>query len=186
MRGEQADGTPQKRGLSGSSPHARGADQLQYQMAVPFGIIPACAGSRKPSLPAAARNRDHPRMRGEQGRYRRGNGKRAGSSPHARGAVAVPVEWPIVGRIIPACAGSSFARRRVPGWDWDHPRMRGEQTKKILIAGGSLLHGLPNFNEFLIELFRGQTIVFRTMCIACMDSEMRQKRRQLVVRYIFH
>ena len=49
-----------------------------------------------------------------------------GSSPHARGALAWGECRRIVGRIIPACAGSTPTASSPSTSKWDHPRMRGE------------------------------------------------------------
>ena len=48
-----------------------------------------------------------------------------GSSPHARGppATSQPATGPA--RIIPACAGSTIARKAIAEAEKDHPRMRG-------------------------------------------------------------
>ena len=56
-----------------------------------------------------------------------------GSSPHARGA---PIGLHAVDEargIIPACAGSTPARRGAWRRPWDHPRMRGEHS---FVMGG--------------------------------------------------
>ena len=93
--------------MTGSSPHARGA---QVQGRVPVqgqGIIPACAGST--SLPSRSwsRRRDHPRMRGEHGGRRAQLLPDSGSSPHARGALRRQRQRGSRAGIIPACAGST-------------------------------------------------------------------------------
>ena len=51
---------------------------------------------------------------------------RAGSSPHTRGARPRASVLSVELRIIPAYAGSTFARRNVSRRDQDHPRIRGE------------------------------------------------------------
>ncbi len=66
-----------------------------------------------------------------------------GSSPHARGTLAVWCRRHAVGGIIPACAGntvSSAQARQCPG---DHPRMRGEHEAKpdaMRVNAGSSPH----------------------------------------------
>ena len=66
MRGEQAKGEDLRGVAEGSSPHARGADLRANIAALPPGIIPACAGSRKHLTWCGKLALDHPRMRGEQ------------------------------------------------------------------------------------------------------------------------
>ena len=89
-------------------------------------IIPAYAGSTTISTCGAGTRADHPRIRGEHylaGRLRFGA---AGSSPHTRGAPLLFLSGVVAGRIIPAYAGSTGRRRRVPPCLRDHPRIRGE------------------------------------------------------------
>ena len=110
----------------GSSPHARGARAGRDEPARAAGLIPACAGSTRRRGRSRGSGWAHPRMRGEH-RY----GVREvfiplGSSPHARGAPATAETHRIRGGLIPACAGSTSRRARLPRPAWAHPRMRGE------------------------------------------------------------
>ena len=126
MRGEHAEGSRMAEGLTGSSPHARGAHQLAGTSQEQAGIIPACAGStprRRGPCPAA---RDHPRMRGEHHRMKVRHVLRRGSSPHARGALVRPQVRRLRAGIIPACAGSTMDGLGGHHAHRDHPRMRGE------------------------------------------------------------
>ena len=52
-----------------------------------------------------------------------------GSSPHARGALALLNRAGFGKGIIPACAGSTHVVVCELYWRGDHPRMRGEHTK---------------------------------------------------------
>ena len=52
--------------------------------------------------------------------------RRRGSSPHARGALTLPMPRTQHSRIIPACAGSTITRPSARRRCRDHPRMRGE------------------------------------------------------------
>ncbi len=69
MRGEQALNDPLNCRSGGSSPHARGAAQKEYDRERRGWIIPACAGSSAAMAIFCLANKDHPRMRGEQTNY---------------------------------------------------------------------------------------------------------------------
>ena len=135
MRGEHKAARRIVPHIRGSSPHARGAlgnrDVLRFKR----GIIPACAGSTRPSRPRRAALRDHPRMRGEHGFLFCGSGSSPGSSPHARGAQGQGEGREADAGIIPACAGSTRCEpaSRAPGKD--HPRMRGEHFRPVAVLG---------------------------------------------------
>ena len=110
----------------GSSPHVRGAPGLGLDACPVVGIIPACAGSTCFRAGGYACRRDHPRMCGE---HSMGSCSRRGcwgSSPHVRGAPALPSTSSMVIGIIPACAGSTLETIRYQHAMWDHPRMCGE------------------------------------------------------------
>ena len=107
MRGEHAPLSGTRRCMGGSSPHARGARPHRACPIQGTGIIPACAGSTPKSSGKTRCGRDHPRMRGEHtGESPSGCGP-PGSSPHARGALAVNEQIVVKLGIIPACAGST-------------------------------------------------------------------------------
>ena len=127
MRGEQTKAGGNVGGDAGSSPHARGAVRHLLLRHRPDGIIPACAGSRTVDSGCTITIKDHPRMRGEQRTPQSESRSPAGSSPHARGAVAIRRADVARYRIIPACAGSSVPPAERTHRRWDHPRMRGEQ-----------------------------------------------------------
>ena len=66
-----------------------------------------------------------------------------GSSPHARGARAVPALGEQQRGIIPACAGSTGEVFFPKGTEEDHPRMRGEHRipyKVTVVDEGSSPH----------------------------------------------
>ena len=113
---------------AGSSPHTRGAHTSIRSIAARTGIIPAYAGSTRPTRWMGGRWRDHPRIRGEHVRFGDFCLRDRGSSPHTRGAlygVAGVVED---ARIIPAYAGSTFVLVISVSGIGDHPRIRGEHT----------------------------------------------------------
>ena len=112
----------------GSSPRARGQPIIFSSSRGGSRIIPACAGStRCPPTPPAPGG-DHPRVRGVNYPLLHVPRATAGSSPRARGQLSVRVRVVDQGRIIPACAGSTFTEEirhhRFP----DHPRVRGVNT----------------------------------------------------------
>ena len=115
----------------GSSPHTRGAPCRPRRIPALRGIIPAYAGSTLPGSPRSQPRRDHPRIRGEHYGSARGDLLAQGSSPHTRGAPAItPSSLPTAG-IIPAYAGSTRRQCRASQTRWDHPRIRGEHSKRI-------------------------------------------------------
>ena len=73
----------------------------------------------------------HPRMRGDQGFVVLVVIGLIGSSPHARGSEIWPSAQAETGRFIPACAGiSSLDCGVVVPWQV-HPRMRGDQVRRV-------------------------------------------------------
>ena len=110
----------------GSSPHVRGARGFPRVGCANLRIIPACAGSTSHGAPRSTRAWDHPRMRGEHSCSLMLLMASLGSSSHARGARKHNNASALLGRIIPACAGSTPSRCRGRFQLWDHPRMRGE------------------------------------------------------------
>ena len=121
MRGE--DGTRGLGGCSGS------------------GITPACAGKTGDLLDQGGVGQDHPRMRGEDGPGEGLKDGRSGSPPHARGRRHLRIRSARAFRITPACAGKTFLFRFVSLFEWDHPRMRGEDAAAN--ATTSIVAGSP-------------------------------------------
>ena len=79
-------------------------------------------------------SRDHPRIRGEHDGDLSRISHVAGSSPHTRGALDEPGDGHGGLRIIPAYAGSTTGRT---GWRplvRDHPRIRGEHLRAMVIV----------------------------------------------------
>ena len=126
MRGEHWRGFLVEPDTGGSSPHARGALDIELDMPVLVRIIPACAGSTYASSYQRHARRDHPRMRGEHILKIKTRTSIDGSSPHARGALGTRLSVRVFSGIIPACAGSTLADAAEELVDGDHPRMRGE------------------------------------------------------------
>ena len=94
-----------------------------------IGIIPAYAGSTQHASNRPVIAEDHPRIRGEHRGVKQYASKKAGSSPHTRGAqMRVERENNQAG-IIPAYAGSTRFIEDDSEEDEDHPRIRGEHVR---------------------------------------------------------
>ena len=110
----------------GSSPRMRGAlGELIVAIAL-VGIIPAYAGSTPRGPMPSGLCRDHPRVCGEHSHFRQWTASTGGSSPRMRGALADEIDAELLGRIIPAYAGSTARRRSRASSARDHPRVCGE------------------------------------------------------------
>ena len=114
----------------GSSPHARGTLLLTLEERRFNGIIPACAGNTTVPAFSAISYRDHPRMRGEHVITVQYNVSAEGSSPHARGTRVCAQLAVATWGIIPACAGNTPESSTAASPTTDHPRMRGEHSRK--------------------------------------------------------
>ena len=111
----------------GSPPHVRGRAVAGVARAAGVGITPACAGKSAVFYLSATEYGDHPRMCGEEQRYWRDGCFNWGSPPHVRGRVPQPVQFIVLGRITPACAGKSGGHSFPDHSQKDHPRMCGEE-----------------------------------------------------------
>ena len=113
-------------GLSGSSPHTRGALLPHLDPREVQRIIPAYAGSTSRRAARGCRCPDHPRIRGEHISDGSTANMSGGSSPHTRGARRRCRRSPSRPGIIPAYAGSTVAEQCTHWASSDHPRIRGE------------------------------------------------------------
>ena len=109
MRGVYAHAPVLFESPEGSSPHARGLPPAGQGRARVGRIIPACAGFTSPKCPCCRGASDHPRMRGVYASRYDSDGKRRGSSPHARGLLGEAAGHPLGDGIIPACAGFTLS-----------------------------------------------------------------------------
>ena len=123
----------------GSSPRARGAVNGAYGARCHVGIIPARAGSSRPIRTSGCAIWGHPRVCGEQSRFRSSAPLRSGSSPRVRGAGRHYPQADQPQGIIPACAGSRRGSRACGRPGRDHPRVCGEQ--EWVAAGGTERQG---------------------------------------------
>ena len=115
----------------GSPPLARGIQLWRQPSNLESGITPACAGNTTPSHDRNACLRDHPRLRGEYSMKKKKQAKIIGSPPLARGIRHYLKIKHNHRRITPACAGNTSHVRVRTSATRDHPRLRGEYTKKI-------------------------------------------------------
>ena len=127
VRGEQKVKPHVSGSRPGSPPRARGAGRRDHLREVAQRITPACAGSRRGSLPPRVRVRDHPRVRGEQRHFRRFRRIGPGSPPRARGAGGFLEGVATETGITPACAGSRHGARRGHGGTGITPACAGSR-----------------------------------------------------------
>ncbi len=116
--------------MQGSPPLARGIRAAERWRQQTQGITPACAGNTDTLCVTARSCRDHPRLRGEYEQGIRSRMEKAGSPPLARGILAVIMSCAVIARITPACAGNTYENGSSAYGCRDHPRLRGEYTKK--------------------------------------------------------
>ena len=117
----------------------RGAHIRSWRFTTRGRIIPADAGSTWPFAVAWQYTRDHPRGCGEHFEESSMAKLTVGSSPRMRGALFQCVTHPVLGRIIPADAGSTFWRQYYPRQFEDHPRGCGEHP--VLVSTICTLSG---------------------------------------------
>ena len=156
------------RRAGGSSPHTRGARGFHAAAVVDQRIIPAYAGSTDSFLSLEACDEDHPRIRGEHFSFRIGPGLLPGSSPHTRGALAMPARTRRGWGIIPAYAGSTTGSAAPGTSDADHPRIRGEHVAEMFkfpdhpgssphTRGAPLVDGVDQVLTRIIPAYAGST-----------------------------
>ena len=105
-RGERLPAEDFERLACGSSPRARGTDEIVDREALDVRFIPACAGNGISATPQESKVSVHPRVRGERSMSCRQDGGRPGSSPRARGTAFYFRRGIPELRFIPACAGN--------------------------------------------------------------------------------
>ena len=115
----------------GSSPLARGTQQLMTSRFNAWRFIPACAGNSDPGPRSEPEPSVHPRLRGEL------------QNPNSEKKDAI--------RFIPACAGNSCRIEKLTHPKTVHPRLRGEldelNTPRRLQKGSSpLARGTRDFS----------------------------------------
>ena len=97
-------------------------------------ITPACAGNRNLFVKFVRVNQDHPRVCGEQHNLNCQSMASQGSPPRVRGTEFAHCTSFRRSRITPACAGNSrsLLLRHMPSKD--HPRVCGEQLRRLRMA----------------------------------------------------
>ena len=132
MRGEYTATVGWLYNYEGSPPLARGILIMACGIQHKSGITPACAGNTGSATYDFYRTTDHPRLRGEYIVHVKYFGQQAGSPPLARGILCSPLQSPELSGITPACAGNTFSIYSHNAVSRDHPRLRGEYTKKSI------------------------------------------------------
>ena len=153
LRGEQFKTAALSGSPLGSPPLARGTVWSASTMYGLLRITPACAGNRHFQMARKQRLKDHPRLRGEQVKRKEGRSKMEGSPPLARGTEMRGHFGAESMGITPACAGNSPLCRPRSCARRDHPRLRGEQTKKRLVVPCILQYCFSFFNQFFVDMF---------------------------------
>ena len=134
-RGVYPDGDVAGHHLGGSSPLARGLLFLLRQVRQGGRIIPARAGFTMSGSVVSSSVADHPRSRGVYCAQDFHASRSFGSSPLARGLRPGARSPESSGRIIPARAGFTAARKGHRGRHQDHPRSRGVYAPRPGPAG---------------------------------------------------
>ena len=111
----------------GSSPRVRGTVARWPSRLCGRRFIPACAGNRLCSMWICWTSPVHPRVCGEQAISRFSYLAPDGSSPRVRGTVRTDLDFHVVLRFIPACAGNSLCVTFTSTKSPVHPRVCGEQ-----------------------------------------------------------
>ena len=113
-------------------PRMRGEDRLTFPASpAGRGSPPHARGRRHGDVALLAPEGDHPRMRGEDCTDVRTLPPACGSPPHARGRQVRRCFRPDASRLTPACAGKTLGGCAGGLPRWDHPRMRGEDTRLL-------------------------------------------------------
>ena len=110
LRGEQLHLIHYKSDAQGSPPLARGTERNFRGEISRTRITPACAGNSANWFCCQRCDRDHPRLRGEQGRAFAPQKITAGSPPLARGTDVPRCSFITWDRITPACAGNRLKK----------------------------------------------------------------------------
>ena len=111
---------------AGSSPLARGTLPADGRAGFSRGLIPARAGNTRTTTRASRHGGAHPCSRGEHSGSNPPILRRTGSSPLARGTLAIVMGIIAIIGLIPARAGNTGRIHRENAGAGAHPRSRGE------------------------------------------------------------
>ena len=143
MRGDHSKFALPPDYVTGTSPHARGPRIRCLNRLFVCGNIPACAGTTSPSARSRTQSWEHPRMRGDHFHCTTASTSKSGTSPHARGPLAIPKRYGLFPGNIPACAGTTPGLALKRDTPREHPRMRGDHrcwTATVIYATGTSPH----------------------------------------------
>ena len=133
LRGEYGDMSCNPQVVMGSPPLARGILNCHLQIFLINGITPACAGNTWQGDKVQPTTKDHPRLRGEYINRGKIFSDGLGSPPLARGIPWCQIRRHFMTGITPACAGNTRFITKIRRVAWDHPRLRGEYGKVLLV-----------------------------------------------------
>ena len=142
-RGEKSGVPDEQTADEGSPPHTRGKAVKTSSSLSAIRITPAHAGKSYHAGFEIEVHADHPRTRGEKSLAALLLGLVQGSPPHTRGKGYSNCYILKVRGITPAHAGKSRTEKRRRRYNEDHPRTRGEKSRKgeaSVVSWGSPPH----------------------------------------------
>ena len=114
--------------IIGTPPRARGRLDRGEVLAVEVRNTPACAGTTGSSASRRPPPAEHPRVRGDDAARGHTSARTDGTPPRARGRQPrLPQDLPD-DRNTPACAGTTPPAPGSSTAEWEHPRVRGDDT----------------------------------------------------------
>ena len=129
VRGEDEAGNVSFTDLTGTPPRARGRQNSRLTMEGKLGNTPACAGKTTDSPAEYPQHREHPRVRGEDGRQCQRALHPAGTPPRARGRRMAPASTTSGEGNTPACAGKTNLKGSIRMTSRTPPRARGRHRQ---------------------------------------------------------
>ena len=132
--GEHTRTRRSERPSTGSSPRGRGTHLGDWRPPVAVRFIPARAGNTSSPSARSASPTVHPRAGGEHMVMSTISVSHRGSSPRGRGTLLPVSRVGRVERFIPARAGNTPGRLRIPGIGPVHPRAGGEHHRNVVIT----------------------------------------------------
>ena len=133
-RGENLMETDPTQAERGSSPLTRGKPDALTHTSCRERLIPAHAGKTSPPGSLRHDGSAHPRSRGENIHGCVDDDGAGGSSPLTRGKRQTVITQSAAGRLIPAHAGKTHSRQVPDARPAAHPRSRGENQERGLVA----------------------------------------------------